>query len=53
MVERLRTLGVPILVLVLADAGGTGPLQAALQRDQQPGARILEVGKVEEGLSRL
>jgi uncharacterized protein (DUF58 family) len=53
MVERLRTLGVPILVLVLADAGATGPLQAALQRDQQAGARILEVGKVEEGLSQI
>jgi hypothetical protein len=52
LVRRLQALGLPLLVLVMAEPGGTkldlGPLAkdpAALQ--------ILELGKIQESLNKL
>ncbi len=52
LITRLRAIGVPTLVLVVAPAGGPrldpGPL-----RDEPHRFQVLEIGKVEQGLARL
>ncbi len=52
LVKKLRTLGVPILILVVTRPGGPvldpGPL-----RDEPHRFRVLELGQIEQGLARL
>jgi uncharacterized protein (DUF58 family) len=49
LVTRLRGLGVPTLVLVVAEPAAAG----AAPPDAEPGVHRLEVGRVAEGLARL
>jgi uncharacterized protein (DUF58 family) len=52
LVEKLRALDVPVLVLVIAQPGGTkpdaGPLRGEPERFQ-----VLEIGRIEEQLAKL
>jgi uncharacterized protein (DUF58 family) len=50
LVRRLTALGVPVLVLVIHEAGAA-PLKRAV--DDPESLHVLEVGKIEEGLARL
>ena len=51
-VEKLRALGVPLLVLVIVPPGGKKPEAGPLRGE--PGVfQVLEVGKIEEGLRKL
>jgi uncharacterized protein (DUF58 family) len=51
-VKKLRTLGVPVLVLVIAQPGGTRP-DAGPLRDEPEQFHVLEIGKIEEQLAQL
>ena len=52
-IRRLRELGVPLLVLVVTEAGGGHP-RTAEPPPEEPGCLyVLEAGKVGEGLDRL
>lgn len=53
LIQKLKALGIPLLVLVVVPAGGKitktdGPL-----RDAPETLRVLEIGKIEEGLRQL
>jgi uncharacterized protein (DUF58 family) len=50
LVRRLTALGVPVLVLVIHEAGAAPMKRAA---DDPESLHVLEVGKIEEGLARL
>ena len=52
LVEKLRVLGVPVLVLVIAPAGRT-ELDAGPLRDEPDRFRVLESGRIEQGLAAL
>ena len=52
-VQHLRLLGVPVLVLVLTEAGGADQLKPGPMADCPENFHVLEVGKVGEGLARL
>lgn len=51
-VEKLRALGVPAMVFVIARRGGTA-LDAGPLRDEPENFHVLEVGKIEEQLAGL
>jgi uncharacterized protein (DUF58 family) len=52
-VEKLKALGLPVLVLVIVPAGESSGLEAGPMRDAPEQLRVLEVGKIEEQLARL
>jgi uncharacterized protein (DUF58 family) len=52
LVEKLQVLGVPVLVLVIAPAGQT-ELDAGPLRDEPDRFRVLESGRIEQGLAAL
>jgi uncharacterized protein (DUF58 family) len=51
-VEKLRTLGVPVLVLLIVRPGETKP-DAGTLRDAPESFHVLEIGKIAEQLARL
>jgi uncharacterized protein (DUF58 family) len=51
-VQKLRTLGLPVLVLVVAAPGGPRPDPGPL-RDEPHRFHVLETGRIEQGLARL
>ena len=51
-VEKLRALGVPLLVLVVVPPGETKP-DAGPLRDEPESFHVLEIGKIEEQLAKL
>jgi uncharacterized protein (DUF58 family) len=53
LVEKLKTLGLPVLVLVIQPAGKNEPLTPGPMRDDPERLLALEVGRVEEQLARL
>jgi len=52
-VQQLRALGVPVLVLVIVEAGGAKMRDAGPLRDDPASFHVLEVGAVAEGLAKL
>jgi uncharacterized protein (DUF58 family) len=52
-IEKLKALGIPVLVFVITPPNPPQPLDPGPLRDQPLQFRVLEVGKVEEGLARL
>ena len=52
LVEKLRELGVPVLVLVVAPAGQK-KLDAGPLRDEPGAFQVLESGRIEQGLAAL
>jgi uncharacterized protein (DUF58 family) len=52
LVEKLQVLGVPVLVLVIVPAGQT-ELDAGPLRDEPDHFRVLESGRIEQGLAAL
>jgi uncharacterized protein (DUF58 family) len=53
LVRKLTTLGVPVSVLVVTEAGQSPPLDPGLLRSDPDKFHVLECGKIEEGLARL
>jgi len=53
LVEKLRMLGVPVLVLVVTEAGRGETLEPGPMRDEPDRLRALEAGQIEAGLARL
>ena len=51
-VKKLRTLGIPLLVLVVLHPGLPRP-EAGPLRDEPEGFHVLEIGRIEEQLARL
>ena len=52
LVEKLKTLGVPLLVLVVVPPGGRKP-DAGTMHDEPENFHVLEIGRVEEQLAKL
>ena len=52
LIRKLRLLGIPLLVLLIVEAGGARKIDAGPMRDDPQNFRILEVGTIEEGLAR-
>ncbi len=52
-IEKLKALGVPLLVLIIVGQAQTPPLDPGPMREQPDRFRILEIGKIKEGLARL
>jgi uncharacterized protein (DUF58 family) len=52
-VKKLRALGVPVRVLVLAAAGQARKLEPGVMSDEPENLYALELGKVQEGLAKL
>ena len=52
-VEKLKTLGVPLLVLVVVPTGGGTSGAGGNFLDAEGTVHILEIGKIEEGLAKL
>jgi uncharacterized protein (DUF58 family) len=52
-VEKLLRLGVPVIVLVIVDAGTKLSLDPGPLRDNPGSFHVLEVGNIEQGLGRL
>jgi uncharacterized protein (DUF58 family) len=52
-VEKLRALSVPLLVLVVCEAGKAKELKAGPLKDRQRQFHVLEAGKIEEGLAAM
>jgi hypothetical protein len=53
LVRRLQAIGVPLLVLVVADAAAAKQIGGSTEADRPVNFLVLEAGKVEEGLRRL
>jgi uncharacterized protein (DUF58 family) len=53
LVKRLKMLGIPLLVVVIAEAGQKTALDPGPLRDDAKAFRVLEAGKIQEGLARL
>ncbi|MSU59327.1 MAG: DUF58 domain-containing protein [Pedosphaera sp.] len=53
LVEKLKALRLPVLVLVIRPAGKTEPLEPGPMRDAPERLVALEVGKIEQQLARL
>lgn len=52
LIRKLRMMGIPLLVLLVVEAGGTGKIDAGPMRDHPQNFRILEVGSIEEALAK-
>ena len=52
-IEKLKALGVPLLVLIIVGQGQRPPLDPGPMRDEPDRFRILELGQIKEGLARL
>lgn len=52
-VQKVRTLGVPMLVLVVVESGKAGLVQAAPLNERPERFAVLECGKIEQGLAQL
>ena len=52
-VEKLRGLGLPVRVLVIVQPGKSGPLDPGPLRDEPERFSVLEIGRVEAGLTKL
>ena len=52
LVRKLRMMGIPLLVLLVVDAGAARKIDAGPMRDDPQNFRILEVGAIEEGLAK-
>jgi hypothetical protein len=52
-IERLQALGVPLLVLVITEAGASPRLDPGPLRDQPEAFHVLEAGAIAEGLAKL
>ncbi len=52
-VQKLRALGVPLLVLVIVEPGRSRSLDAGPMRDEYGRFYVLEAGKIERGLTEL
>jgi uncharacterized protein (DUF58 family) len=52
LVKKLRTLDIPLLVLVVVQPGGKKP-DAGLLRDEPENFRVLEIGRIEEEFRKL
>lgn len=53
LVRKVKMLGVPVLVIVVVEAGGTWDLAHGPMRDEPGKFHVLEVGKMEMGLAKL
>ncbi|MFO1488318.1 MAG: DUF58 domain-containing protein [Verrucomicrobiota bacterium] len=53
LVRKLKVLGVPVLVIVMAEADSEAVLAPGPMMDEPERFHVLEVGRVEEGLARL
>lgn len=53
VVRKVRVLGVPVLVLVVVEIGSENHFAAGPMRDQPENFRVLEAGRIEEGLAKL
>lgn len=53
LVRNLRTLGVPVLVLVLTEAEQSEPLDPGPLEDDPEHFQVLQTGRIEEGLASL
>lgn len=53
LVRQLRLLGVPVLALVVVEPGSAKEIKPGPLRDEPDAFRVIEVGKVEEGLARI
>ena len=53
MVEKLKTLGLPLLVLVIRATGVTDALDAGPMRDEPDRLQALEIGRIQDQLARL
>ena len=53
LVRQLKMLGVPVLVIIVVEAGGDTALAPGPMRDAPGKFHVLEVGKIEQGLGRL
>ena len=53
LVSRLRVLGIPLLVLVVAEPGAAVPADPGPMRDEPARFHILRAGRIEQGLARL
>ena len=53
LVEKLKILGLPVLVLVIRPAGKTEPLEPGPMREEPERLVALELGKVGEQLARM
>jgi len=51
-VEKLKMLGLPVMVLVIVEAGGKKGLELGAMQDDPARFHVLEVGKVKEGLAK-
>lgn len=52
-IRKLRGLGVPVLVLVVAERGNTKPFELGPMQDEPERFHRLEVGAIESGLAKL
>ena len=52
-IEKLKMLGLPMLVLVITPPGGNLPLEAGPMRDEPERLVALETGRIEEQLAKL
>ena len=53
LVEKLKLLGLPVLVLVIRPPGPTEPLEPGPMRDAPDRLHALEIGRIEEQLAKL
>lgn len=53
LVAKLKSLGLPLLVFVIRDAGGKNLLDHGPMRDDPEHLHLLEIGRIEEQLARL
>jgi hypothetical protein len=53
LVEKLRSAGVPVLVLVVVEPGQGKGLDLGPMRDEPHRFRVLQVGQIEQGLGGL
>jgi hypothetical protein len=52
-VEKLKILGLPVLVLVIRPPGDAPPLDPGPMRDEPERLHALEIGRIQEQLAKL
>ena len=52
-VEKLKILGIPLLVLVIVGQGQTQPLDPGPMRNEPDRFKVLQIGHIQEGLATL